>query len=42
MQEDTIIQKDLFAINHEPKHLHNSSQIPEDLSTDELLSLIHI
>ena len=36
MQEDTIIQKDLFAINNEPKHPHKSSQIPEDLSTDEL------
>ena len=36
MQEDTIIQKDLFAINHELKRPNNSSQIPEDLSTEEL------
>ena len=36
MQEDTIIQRDLFAINHELKHPNNSSQIPEDLSTEEL------
>ena len=36
MQEDTIIQRDLFAINHELKLPKNSSQIPEDLSTEEL------
>ena len=36
MEEDTIIQKDLFAINHELIHPNNSSQIPEDLSTEEL------
>ena len=36
MEEDTIIQKDLFAINHEVKRPNNSSQIPEDLSTEEL------
>ena len=36
MEEDTIIQKDLFAINHELKLPNNSSQIPEDLSTEEL------
>ena len=36
MEEDTIIQKDLFAINHELKRPNNSSQIPEDLSTEEL------
>ena len=36
MQEDKIIQKDLFAINYEVKHPNNSSQIPEDLSTEEL------
>ena len=49
MEEDKIIQKDLFAINHEVKRQKNSRQIPEDLSTEELkkesqkrLSLIHI
>ena len=36
MEEDKIIQKDLFAINHEVKRPNNSSQIPEDLSTEEL------
>ncbi|MDC3203674.1 DNA mismatch repair protein MutS, partial [Prochlorococcus sp. AH-716-B04] len=36
MEEDTIIQKDLFAINHEVKRPNNSSHIPEDLSTEEL------
>ena len=36
MQEDTIIQKDLFVINHELKSPNNSSQISEDLSTEEL------
>ena len=36
MEEETIIQKDLFAINHELKRPNNSSQIPEDLSTEEL------
>ena len=36
MEEDTIIQKDLFAINHEIKRPNNSSKIPEDLSTEEL------
>ena len=33
MEEDKIIQKDLFAINHEVKRPNNSSQILEDLST---------
>ena len=36
MEEDTIIQKDLFVINHELKPPNNSSQIPKDLSTEEL------
>ena len=36
MEEDKIIQKDLFAINHELKSPNNSSQIPQDLSTEEL------
>ena len=36
MQEDTIIQRDLFAINHEFKHPNKSNQIPEDLSSEEL------
>ena len=36
MQEDTIIQRDLFAINNELKLPNNSSQINEDLSTEEL------
>ena len=36
MEEDTIIQKDLFVINHELKRPNNSNQIPEDLSTEEL------
>ena len=36
MQEDTIIQNDLFAINDEFKLPKDSRQIPEDLSTEEL------
>ena len=36
MEEDTIIQRDLFAINHELKRPKNSNQILEDLSTEEL------
>ncbi len=36
MEEETIIQKDLFAINHEVKRPNNSSQILEDLSNEEL------
>ncbi len=36
MQEDTIIQNDLFAINDELKLPKDSIQIPEDLSTEEL------
>ena len=43
MQEDTIIQKNLFAIgndNNEPKEITN---IQHDLSWEDLtLSLIHI
>ena len=36
MQEDNIIQRDLFAINQETKEAYNLSQISEDLSNDEL------
>ena len=36
MQEDTIIQKNLFGINDEIQHSKSSTQIPEDLSTEEL------
>ena len=36
MQEDTIIQRDLFAINHELNLPNKSSEISEDLSTEEL------
>ena len=36
MQQDKIIQKNLFAINNGPSHPKSSSQIPEDLSTEEL------
>ena len=36
MEEDTIIQKDLFAINHEVKRPNNSSKILDDLSTEKL------
>ena len=36
MPEDTIIQKNLFAINNEPILPKGSTQIPEDLSTEEL------
>ena len=32
MQEDTIIQQNLFAINNDPKHTNSSNEIPEDLS----------
>ncbi len=32
MQEDTIIQKNLFAIQNEPKHPKSSTHIPEDLT----------
>ena len=32
MQEDTIIQQNLFAINNEAKHPNTSKEIPEDLS----------
>ena len=36
MQEDKIIQKNLFSINNEPSHPNSSTKIPEDLSTEEL------
>ena len=36
MQEDTIIQRNLFAIHDEPKHPKSPTQIPEDLSTATL------
>ncbi len=36
MQEDTLIQKNLFAIDNEPKQPNSSTQIPEDLSAEEL------
>ena len=36
MQEDKIIQRDLFAINHELKLPNKSSQISEDLSYEAL------
>ena len=36
MQEDTIIQKNLFAINNEHSHQKGSTLIPEDYSTEEL------
>ena len=36
MQENKIIQKDLFAINNESKHTNSSTRIAEDLSTEEL------
>ena len=36
MQEDTIIQKNLFSINNDPYYPNSSAQINEDLSTDEL------
>ena len=36
MQEDKIIQQDLFAIDNEPKDLESSTQIPEDLSNTTL------
>ena len=36
MQEDTIIQKNLFAINNEHPNQKSSSEIPEDYSTEEL------
>ena len=32
MQEDTIIQQNLFAIHNESKHSNSSKEIPEDLS----------
>ena len=32
MQENTIIQQNLFAINNDPKHTNSSNEIPEDLS----------
>ncbi len=36
MQEDTIIQKNLFVINNEPQHSKSSTQLSEDLSIEEL------
>ena len=36
MQEDTIIQKNLFAINNEHSHQNSSTEITEDYSTEEL------
>ena len=36
MQEDKIIQKNLFAINNEPPHQKSSTHIPEDFSPEEL------
>ena len=37
MQEDTIIQNNLFSINsEEPNTQTSSNQIPEDLSNEEL------
>ena len=36
MREDTIIQKNLFAINNETKHKEDIKEIQEDLSTEEL------
>ncbi len=41
MKEDTIIQKDLFVINNEPKNPKSSTQIPEDLSNEELKKEAH-
>ena len=32
MEEDSIIQQNLFAIHNEPKHSNSSNEIPEDLS----------
>ncbi len=36
MQEDTIIQKNLFAINNKHSYHNSSTDIPEDYSTEEL------
>jgi len=36
MQEDIIIQKDLFTVNDEPKHSKISKNISENLSIEEL------
>ena len=36
MQEDTIIQKNLFAIHNEPENRQSSNQITDDLSTSKL------
>ena len=41
MQENKIIQKNLFAINNEHSHQNSSTEISEGYSTEEL-SLIHI
>ena len=36
MQEDSIIQKDLFAIDNENNEKKEKTKIPEDLSWDDL------
>ena len=36
MQEDTIIQKNLFAIDNENNELKEITKIPEDLSWEDL------
>ena len=36
MQEDTIIQKNLFAINNEHSNQNSSTVIPQNYSTEEL------
>ena len=41
MQEDSIIQKDLFVINNESKNSNISSNISENLSTEELTKESH-
>ncbi len=38
MQEDSIIQKNLFVINNEPNLKNSSTEIPDDLSNEELKS----
>ena len=36
MQEDTIVQKDLFAIDNENNEQKEITKIPEDLSWEDL------
>ena len=36
MQEDTIIQQNLFAIDNENNELKEITKIPEDLSGEDL------